>query len=240
MPIKILLRFTYKEPFEVKGDTVHGFIFSLFPHEIASALHEKEKKPFSLKKFSFKDGELRLKLSLLEDSLFPALVNRYYLGEEDFYLSEVHLKPVLHGGLREEESLSYEELLNLEPQEYYSIDFLTPTVFRHGPWDYPLPHPEMLFTSLYRKWKAFWTFPLSEKELKYMVYKNVYILAHKIRVQKVDFSFSTLRGFVGNVVIGVKDEELSRLLHALLKFGEFSGVGRKSTMGMGVIALRKM
>lgn len=234
----MLLRFTFKEQKEVKGDTVHGLIFSLFPPEIATAVHKKKEKPFSLRGFSFKDGELKLKLSLLEDNLFPPLVGRYYLEKEGFYLSGISLKPILPGGLKEEESISYEELLCLEPQEHYCIDFLTPTTFRHGPWDYPLPHPEMLFTSLYRKWKSFWDFPLSEEELRRSVYKKVYILAHRIRVEKVDFSFGNLRGFVGNVVIGVKDKELSRLLHALLKFGEFSGAGRKSTMGMGVMALR--
>lgn len=239
MPVKISLRFKVEPEKDITRDTVHGFIFSLFPPEVSEKVHNRKEKPFSLRSYGLKNNEFRVWISLLEDELFPALVNHYYFNKNHFQLAGMPLSSCAPGGLIEEESLSYEELLSLEPLENYSVDFLTPTTFRHGPWDYPLPHPEMLFRSLYRKWKSFSDFPLTEEELTYMVYKKVYILAHKIRVETADFSFGKLRGFVGNVVFGVKDRDFSKLVHALLKFGEFSGAGRKSTMGMGVMVLNR-
>ncbi len=222
------------------GDLVHAFVFSLFPPEVSESLHKEKEKPFSIRDYRLSENGMKLGLSLLRDELFPPLVGQYYLSKGAYALGDVELTPLVPGGIKEEESMSYEELLALEPLPAYSVDFLKPTVFRRGRWDYPLPDPEVLFRSLYRKWSCFYEFPLKEEELLHGVYAEVYILGHKIRVETVELSFGRLRGFVGNVVFGVKSMELSRLVHALLKFGEFSGVGRKSTMGMGVMRLRSL
>ncbi len=222
---------------ELKNDLVHALVFSLFPKEISEKLHGEKEKPFSIKAYGNSEGQVWFRLCLLRDELFPPLVSRYYLSKEAYALGNSELKPIVPGGIREEEAISYEELLNLEPKESYSVDFIKPTVFRKGRWDYPLPDPQTIFRSLYRKWVSFHPFPIKEEDLLYGVYSNAYILAHKIRVETVELSFGKLRGFVGNVIFGVEDRELSKLVHALLKFGEFSGVGKKCTMGMGVIKL---
>ncbi len=239
MPIKLALSFKTEANLEVSNDLMHAFVFSLFPQEVAEKVHKREEKPFSLRGWNFTERGLLLRISLLEDQLFPALVSHFYLSKNGFRLKDVELQPVVPSGLREEESISYQELLELESYEHYSVDFIKPTTFRRGRWDYPLPDPPALFRSLYKKWKSHHPFPLEEDKLLHRVYSKVYILAHKIRVETVELSFGKLRGFVGNVVFGVNDKEFSRLVHALLKFGEFSGVGRKSAMGMGVMVLRK-
>ncbi len=238
MPFKVWLRYKVKNLPAVSRDHLHALVFSLFPPDVAQELHRQKEKPFCLLGYRLLEGELRLGLGLLKDELLSPLALQYYMGKASLIGEElVSIKP---GGFQEEDAISYQALLELEPVKNLSIDFLSPTTFRKGPWDYPLPDPQTLFRSLYRKWQAFSpiAFPLKEEELLSGIYKHLYILAHRIRVEVEELSFGRLRGFVGNVSLGINNAEFSRHVHALLKFGEFAGAGRKTAMGFGVMRLR--
>lgn len=232
------LRYKLKGVYEVSRDQVHALVFSLFPPDVTSKLHQQKNKPFSILGYKLSEGEFKLGLGLLKDELLSPIALWYYMGKA--FLNGEELKSIKPGGFQEEEGISYEALLELEPIEHITTDFISPTTFRKGPWDYPLPDPQTLFRSLYKKWQAFSpiAFPLKEEELMYGLYKHLYVLAHRIKVEVEELSFGRLRGFVGSVSFGIDNPDFSRYVHALCRFGEFSGAGRKTAMGFGVMRLR--
>ena len=60
----------------------------------------------------------------------------------------------------------------------------------------------------------------------------------RYRLQTIPFPLEKIKitGFVGNICIHVKGPEtMARYIRMLLEFGEFSGVGIKTGMGMGAM-----
>ena len=60
----------------------------------------------------------------------------------------------------------------------------------------------------------------------------------RYRLQTIPFPLEKIKitGFVGNLCIHVKGPEtMARYIRMLLEFGEFSGVGIKTGMGMGAM-----
>jgi len=244
MPAKLSFTLFPEKPItRVLPEQLHGLFFSLLSDGLANELHApKRLKPFCLwSKALFsekKTDRLRLEVSLLKDSLLPGVIASYMLEERELKLGDVPLqksqKPLLKGESIRSYSKIYEEA---EPSDTVVLDFLTPTSFKRGGADHPLPEPELIFRSLIRKWVAFSDFPLSV-DLRKVIREGIFVSGAWIRTVKFELSEKARAvGFTGRVVLFVdsKDEEVLKWINALARFAEFAGVGRKTTMGMGKV-----
>jgi len=249
MPLKVLLVFRSESPIKVsqlKPKTIHGLFFGLLKEETGELFHSGRVKPFSLfftPYFRFPEREVSkftVELNLLDISLFRHFSNsvlierrKNELNVEGVPVSLVNVKPL--------SVVTYSSLLeNAAPGQDFVVDFLTPTSFKRGKFDYILPEPELLFKSLLRKWNAF----SPEKigwELLDFVRKHVFVSGLWINSYKTEISEKAkIVGFRGRVYFySDRLSEETKLLRALLKFSEFSGVGRKSTMGFGKTRLEE-
>ena len=67
-----------------------------------------------------------------------------------------------------------------------------------------------------------------------------YISFHRLRSVSFPLQGKTIPGFVGQLTIRFKGPEtLARYARMLFEFGEYSGVGIKTGMGMGAIKILK-
>ena len=243
MPLKVLLVFRSESPIKVsqlKPKTIHGLFFGLLGEETGELFHSGRIKPFSLfftPYFRFPEREISrftVELNLLDISLFRHFSNdvltenrRKELNVDGIPVSLINVKPL--------SVVTYSSLLESSTSgQDFVVDFLTPTSFRRGKFDYILPEPELLFKSLLRKWNAF----SPEKigwELLDFVKKYVFVSGLWINSFKTEISEKAkIVGFRGRVYFySERPSEETKLLKALLKFSEFSGIGRKSTMGFG-------
>lgn len=117
------------------------------------------------------------------------------------------------------------------------VTFLTPTAFkRDGNYVY-YPDLQLIYGSLMRKYSEISTQMnmIDEDTLNELCLKSEII---KYRLQTVSFPLEKVRitGFVGKITIKIKGSEtLARYIRLLFQFGEFSGVGIKTAIGMGAI-----
>lgn len=131
-----------------------------------------------------------------------------------------------------------------EPENEISLDFTSPTAFSFGrkAWGrkvVPLPDPILVFRSLWKKWNTF-TLPelaLDETLLEYVA-ENVVVKRYQLETKMQHFSRSPQVGFLGHVTYklmgrGEGADLLRRLLNLLADFAFYSGVGYKTTQGMG-------
>ncbi len=124
-----------------------------------------------------------------------------------------------------------------------TIRFSSPTTFKKtGDLQVPLPLPEYVFGSLMDRWQAFSDSMIPAEALRAFVSKQVVIQRHNIRTQPMRFSRAgrgNMVGFVGEVRFQALRSEAPYLgwLHALAQFATYSGIGAKTTMGMGQIAV---
>lgn len=234
----------------IQPDVLHGFFFNLLPFDLAENLHQPSRyKPFSIwapRLFKFnsilrgtqEEDILPVTISLLRDDLFPAIVNQLYENQKKLFLGpyKVFLIKGSQGIIKNDLYLSYEEILQTEVKPYLSFSFLTPTVFKKGIINYPLPDPKILFKSLIKKWNHFSPYRISVN-LQSTIEEKLYIVFAKIRTHKISLSLGGfLIGFTGRVLYGGKTltEEELKWINILGTFSNFSGIGRKTTMNFGM------
>ncbi len=249
MPLKLFLRFKLSKPLrskEIRPKLLHGLLFSFFKEEpqVGELLHSGPVKPFSISApYLFKERELRsiyFTFNLLNSELYPKISRFLFFPKVDnFFIGGVKVELL---SVKPLEIKSYEELLDLAPpKREIVLDFISPTAFKRGRWDYPLPEPKLVFSSLLRRWNAFSPLKLEEGLLKKLSY-SLTVSGCWIKTKKVEVMEGVkFIGFVGRVFFyceGLKMEEL-KTLNALSLFAPFSGVGKKTTMAFGSVRVLK-
>ena len=115
------------------------------------------------------------------------------------------------------------------------MDFISPTTFRRKGLNVPLPDPQLVYGSLWQKWQAFSGIDVDEMVYASMI-DSLVVSRADIHTSIWKFPQVTLKGFVGNVQFElVKNDstDAKRLFAALSRLAFYSGVGYKTTMGMG-------
>ena len=124
---------------------------------------------------------------------------------------------------------------------YITLDFLTPTAFRSNGKYVIFPSSQLIFSSLARKYDACSTGSKVCDELLFeYIYEKTEIIEYSLRSTKFPMEGVTIPSFVGSVKLKCTgNKEFRSLMNMLIKFGEYSGVGIKNSMGMGAIRLRE-
>lgn len=134
----------------------------------------------------------------------------------------------------------YKKLLDCaSTQSTITMCFTSPTSFkRTGGYFTPLPQPELVFGSLLDRWNSFAPFCLPDS-LYELFHVGIAILDANIQTETLSFARGhkgIVPGFIGEVTYRFScDVEERRYLHALVDFAKYSGVGVKTTVGMGQV-----
>jgi len=251
MPLKVHIRLNLSEeinPLELKPDGVHGIFFSILGGESAKILHDgfKNVKPFSLfcKELFKKDpvGELNFELNLLKDDLISTVLSDLLLGSGEDFITFRGKKIPFTKSVRASERWvkTYSGIVeDVKVPQKVEITFLSPTTFRRNDVDYPFPSPELVFRGLVKRWLAFSDVKPSVDLREF--YPLVEISYYELKTQKVEFANGgKLTAFVGKIVYnlkGVENEEARRWFGILSHFSNWSGIGRKTTMGLGKVKI---
>jgi CRISPR-associated endoribonuclease Cas6 len=137
----------------------------------------------------------------------------------------------------------WQRLASVEPNPEVVLEFTTPTAFSFGrqSWGQKiqvLPQPETVFGSLVRTWNNMAPLPLQLDRQALRTYLGEHAVVKRmagIRTRMLRYRHAPQVGFVGCVTYGLMaDNEIARVqLNALAGLAFYSGVGMKTTMGMG-------
>jgi CRISPR-associated endoribonuclease Cas6 len=130
----------------------------------------------------------------------------------------------------------------------WHIRFATPTSFKSGDAELPLPIPRLCFQSWLNSWDEHAPTPFfadrAERRdfLSNVVESNVSLTYSEIRLLKRTLFFDGRRtreqGFVGTCRFAVRPARVApehrQILDALTSYSYYAGTGRKRTMGMGM------
>lgn len=130
-----------------------------------------------------------------------------------------------------------DEFYDRKCSKYLEVSFLTPTAFkREGSYVF-YPDLSLIYGSLMRKYSAIsQQISMEDKETLEELCNSSEIV--KYRLQTIPFPLEKINvtGFVGKIGIKIKGSEtIARYIRLLLRFGEYSGVGIKTGIGMGAI-----
>ncbi|MFA6665037.1 MAG: CRISPR system precrRNA processing endoribonuclease RAMP protein Cas6 [Armatimonadota bacterium] len=131
----------------------------------------------------------------------------------------------------------YGALLSSKPLPELKFAFKTPTAFKQGKLNLPLPVPRLMFQSYLSRWNRFAPAELAiSEDLLPAVEKSVMVSSHSISTRMIDMGNLKMVGFLGSCnleVDGSLSEEVRRQITALARYAVYSGTGAKTTIGMG-------
>ena len=202
--------------------------------------------------------ELQLRLTLLDDTLY-APVSQFFLQHLDsipmLHLGQAHL--AVARVLTTPESgepwagvARFTDLLagSSETDTAWTIQFASPTVFKSGDADVPLPIPRLCFQSWLNSWEEHAPTPFFQDRaerlafLSEIVERQVSVSYTHLHLAQDSLYFDGVRtreqGFVGTCRFAVRPTRVApqprQLLATLAAYSYYAGTGRKTTMGMGL------
>lgn len=231
------------------GQAAHAIFLGLIgghePH-LAEELHSKEgRKPFTTSILRNKDGKY-LRFTTYSPPLSELLLR--ILREQPPNYIEVEGRPIPI----ERWCLSDFQHPEVRKTTYYEIiarwlsgrnlprsiklRFLSPTTFRSAGKNVPLPLPHFVFGSLLEEWNSFAPFALG-LEVREIIEKAVAVSGFRLHSELISITGGKQVGFMGHCTYTVTEENPFALacLHLLADFAFYSGVGAKTTMGMGQV-----
>ena len=182
------------------------------------------------------------RISLLDDTLFGKLtqlwlnlnLNRpWHLGPADLYITSIQGTPqsIQPWANASTYAQLYEEASDRNSS--INLTFSTPTAFRQGQYDTTLPTRESVFNSLLSRWNKY-----SGIEFTQIAIESIFPSFVNIHTEILADSRSKFIGIIGEVtykILGEIEPMQIKQINALADFALYSGVGRKTTMGMGMM-----
>ncbi len=182
------------------------------------------------------------RISLLDDTLFSKLTqlwlnlnpqHPWHLGPADLHITSILGTP--QSTQPWANAIAYTQLYQQASESDRQIDlsFCTPTAFRQSNYDCALPTRELVFNSLIKRWNQY-----SGIELSKTLVEHIFPSFFDIRTEIVADSRSKFIGCVGAMnfrILGDVEPLVIKQINALADFAIYSGVGRKTTMGMGML-----
>lgn len=182
------------------------------------------------------------RISLLDDELFGHLTqlwlhlnpaHPWHLGPADLQITSILGTP--QSTQPWADFATYAQLYEQASDEMRQIDFAfcTPTAFRQSQFDCALPTRESVFGSLLRRWNQY-----SGIEFPDMVFESIFPSFFDIRTEITIDSRSKFIGCVGAMsfrILGEVNPLVIKQVNTLANFALFSGIGRKTPMGMGMV-----
>ena len=130
-----------------------------------------------------------------------------------------------------------DEFYDKKCSRYFEVYFLTPTAFKHDGNYIFYPDLSLIYGSLMRKYSAFsQQMTMEDKDTLEELCRSSEVVNYRLQTIPFPLEKINVTGFVGKIGIKVKGSEtIARYIRLLFHFGEFSGVGIKTGMGMGAI-----
>ncbi|GBE91076.1 CRISPR-associated endoribonuclease Cas6 [Nostoc cycadae] len=182
------------------------------------------------------------RISLLDDTLFGKLTqlwlnlhpnHPWHLGPADLYITSIQGTP--QSTQPWANACTYSQLYEeaSETERSFNFTFATPTAFRQGQYDTTLPTRECVFNSLLSRWNKY-----SGIEFSSIALESIFPSFVNIHTEILADSRSKFIGIIGEVnyrILGELEPIQIKQINALTNFALYAGVGRKTTMGLGMM-----
>jgi len=237
------------------GEALHGLFFRILKQnssELASKIHnQEEQRPFSLNPplvdcehrhgyINFLPGTtLTFGLAFLTQEVLVASISALLSVLQEERVLNLSRKPVVLQSLDvcDGSLCSFRKILSdASLNHLITLEFVTPTSFRKNEMQVTFPQPELVFSSLVRRWNAFAEVKLPEEHVAR--FASIKVSSYDLHTELVQFSRYKIIGCKGRVDYELPKDaspDFLQVVNALADFASYSGVGVKTTMGMGQV-----
>jgi CRISPR-associated endoribonuclease Cas6 len=244
------------------GDRLHGEKankgFGLSPIQLAVSYDRNLNKPqlkkansqqLKAKSLSWHHQEISpstpcwWRITLLDEVLFSKLTGlwlnlnpdrAFHLGSADLYITSILGTP--QSSQPWSNFATYQQIFDRASETERNITFhlATPTAFRQGKYDSPLPTRDNVFKSLCDRWNTYSEIPINPEIIEY-IFPSRFEIKTEVVKNYDTHSFIGCVGEIGYRILGDASPETIKQINALADFAMFAGIGRKTTMGIGMV-----
>lgn len=227
------------------GVYFQGWLMHQLPDEIATTLHHSTIKPYSIS-VRHSGNTVIFTVSLLGDEMTrhvePILLNEdlkaFTLSsskQKEFKVQKIQIETLTQAELSK---IFYQD----SAPKHYRIKFLSATSFKEDGEYIMFPDLKLLLQSLMQKYNVIFekNNHVDQDLLNDLILKTR-IVNYRLQSSYYPVHKSFIPGFLGEIKIACYgNQTLRNYLNMLLTFGSYSGVGIKTTMGMGTIECIKV
>jgi CRISPR-associated endoribonuclease Cas6 len=244
---KIILQCQYDEAIKANynwGSLFHGLLINALPAEVADMLHQSQLRPFSQYILPGPEQQLTWTIGLWDEVIAGHIVQavmplaKIELEHKGIILNVIGTQRVSQS----EKDYFGQFFASDEPCRRYEIEFLTPCTHKQDGFYALFPSPELIVNSLSRRYCAFMqNVSLDDPAAMEQVARHLRVVRYSLRTAVYYLENTKITGYTGRVTLTVSGpEQLARLAGALLSFGGYSGVGIKTALGMGGVAVKQI
>ncbi len=210
--------------------------------EVAEFVHNTQTSPIGISRLlgnrrpkGTQPGDIfYFRISLLDGNLIAPLLKGLeqqerqpvILAKFPFIIRNIYTLPGTHTLV---EATNYGAISKNSNSTDIQLTFFSPTSFKQLQNIQTFPLPELVFNSLHRRWNHFAPNEYKFPSVEWMGLVSAYELkTHALRMEG-----GAEIGAQGWVRYRFRDEEQAKIASVLAHFAFFSGVGRKTSMGMG-------
>lgn len=219
-----------------QSSNLQGVLMERLESDYAKQLHISGLKPYS--QYLIGGREKVWTINTLTPEAYKKIIIPF-LDEtfKDFYIEkkDMHVKISAKELRTVSQKKLLEEFYSDTYDRYLNVEFLTPTSFKSGGTYINIPDLRFIYQSLMNKYSAASeNMDMYDAETLEQLVNSSRIIRYKLRSTLFPLEGVKIPSFMGEMCIKVADSPaMAKYARLLVKFGEYSGVGIKTAIGMG-------
>lgn len=223
-----------------KASLLQGVLFNHIDSDYAAKMHTQNYHPYS--QYAYKEGAKSCwVINSLNDEAYDHILSRFYDPDfTSFHIDKSNLDVTIieKNIITKDPNDLLTEFYKDKSDKTVCLKFITPTAFKQNGNYVILPDIRLIFRSLMHKYGENSDMDMLDEDTLEQLETNSYVSGHRITSIRFPMEGIAIPGFIGDVSITIKGTEtMRRYARMLLEFGEYSGVGIKTAMGMGAVRI---
>lgn len=213
----------------------HGYLMENIDSAYAEYFHYNTTNPFTSCIFKdTKEDKFFWRVTTFSQKAYDMLMSYFSKGiPEKIYLKNKDLEINVKSFSIQKKS--YEDLF-LEATERKRIKLISPTSFKSDGVTHIFPNISTLISGVIAKINQHSeTAELEDKKIVSELLEKVYIKDYNLRTKIFHLESIKIKGFIGTMDLAIKGEDrtLANILNFLILMSEYTGLGIKTSLGMG-------
>lgn len=220
------------------GSLFHGYLMQNIDPSYAEYLHYNQVNPYSSCVYKdYQSGIFYWKICTLNKQAYEQIIEPISISaKESIYLT--HNERIIRTKQIEIEKHSFEELF-FKTEKPYRIRLLTPTAFKTDGVYSIFPNIATLYSGVINKINAHSeNIKMKDEKIMQELLNGIYIRDYNLRTLNFDLERIKIKGFTGTITPSYKGKsDLQNLLAFLMNISEYTGLGIKTSLGMGGVKI---
>lgn len=218
----------------------HGVLMELISPEYAEKLHESRLHPYA-QHLEKRNNEWYWVVSTLNDEAKNEIIIKALLPADRILIKKKDLELKISG--KNYTELSDSELAdtfyNEQGKRYVTIRFVTATAFKNEGRYINYPDIRMIYANLMNKYSSSSeTESMKDEETLEQLVSNTEVNRYELHSTLFSLEGVRIPAFIGNITFKLKGTQtMCNFANMLFRFGTYSGIGIKTSIGMGAITI---